>query len=576
MSFDNRLAADNDGTPMKRTNNNKTATATIKPWNPLSMAIVGAVWLASVGNWPLWLRLTSLPEMGTARGALFVAGAFVIIMAVTAALLALFAWRYSIKPVLAFFLVSAASGAYFMGSYGVVLDPSMLANMLETNVQETRDLMNPPLAISLVLLAGLPIWWMWRTPTLQRPAMSQLARNVGAIVIAFAAIGIVVFGLFADLAATMRNHKSMRYMINPVTSFYSLAVAVKGVESKQVGPPAVIGADAVRKPLPPGAKPPLLLLTVGETARSTNFALNGYDRQTNNELGAIPDLVSFTKVTSCGTNTAASLPCMFSSLGRVAHQSHKGEQENLLDVLQHAGMAVLWIDNQSGCKGVCDRVPHAQTTDLAPGGSPLPAGVCTEDECLDKALLHDLDLRIAALPAERRAVGVVVVMHQMGSHGPAYSRRSPPSRKPFLPECTTKVLQQCGEQPLWNAYDNSIAYTDHVLADSIRWLKSKSDAYEPSLLYVSDHGESLGEHGIYLHGMPYSMAPEQQTHVPMIAWGTQSAASRIPSACLNRQRDRPLSHDNLFHTVLGIVNVQTSVYQPALDAFAECQRLARG
>jgi lipid A ethanolaminephosphotransferase len=543
--------------------------------NPLTLAVLGALWIASFGNWPLWRVLLALPEMSTARGGLFIAGAFIIIVAVNAGLLALFAWRRTIKPVLTFFLVSVACGAYFMGSYGVVLDPTMLANMLQTNMSEARDLMNMPLGVSLLLLAGLPLWFVWRLPMARRPMTAQLGLNAGAIILAIVAISIVVFGLFADLAATMRNHKSMRYMINPVNSFYSLAVAVKGAESKPTGPLETVGADAVKRPLPAGAKPPLLLLTIGETARAGNFSLNGYERPTNSELSRL-GVTSFTQVTSCGTNTAASLPCMFSSVGRVAFRAQTNERENLLDVLQRAGMAVLWIDNQAGCKGVCDRVAHAQTTDPAPGGTPLPAGLCEDGDCLDDALLYDLDRRIAALPAERRAVGVVVVMHQMGSHGPAYYRRSPRDRKPFLPECTTNVLQQCDPQQLVNAYDNSIAYTDHVLAASIAWLKSQNHSYEPSLIYVSDHGESLGERNIYLHGMPFSVAPAVQTHVPMIVWGEDSPGGRVPRTCLDALRNVPLTHDNLFHTVLGLLDVQTSVYQSTLDAFAECQRLARG
>ena len=127
-----------------------------------------------------------------------------------------------------------------------------------------------------------------------------------------------------------------------------------------------------------------------------------------------------------------------------------------------------------------------------------------------------------------------------------------------------------------NAYDNSIAYTDHVLAQSIEWLKGQSARYEPSLIYVADHGESLWEHKIYLHGLPYSMAPAEQTHVAMIAWGMKSPGSRVNVACLDKRRDVPLSHDNLFHTVLGVLDVSTSLYVPTLDAFAGCQRLAGG
>ena len=205
-----------------------------------------------------------------------------------------------------------------------------------------------------------------------------------------------------------------------------------------------------------GAKPKILLLVVGETARAANFQLNGYARATNPLLLKRADVISFSEVAACGTSTAASLPCMFAKEGRSDYQSGSYE-ENLLDVLQRAGLAVLWIDNQSGCKGVCDRVPHTSTTALKD-----PA-YCAGGECMDAIMVSRLDAEIAKLPAARRAKGVVVVLHQMGSHGPAYFKRSPPAQKHFAPECRSNTLQDCPRQNLLNAYDNSIVYTDFGL-----------------------------------------------------------------------------------------------------------------
>jgi lipid A ethanolaminephosphotransferase len=161
----------------------------------------------------------------------------------------------------------------------------------------------------------------------------------------------------------------------------------------------------------------------------------------------------------------------------------------------------------------------------------------------------------------------------MGSHGPAYYKRSPPQHKPFLPECTTNVLRQCEGESLGNAYDNSIAYTDRVLAALIAWLQTEPKQFDSAMLYVSDHGESLGENNLYLHGLPYALAPREQTHVPWITW--LSAGSResqnLNWQCLRDRRAEPLSHDNLFHTVLGSLRIQASEYLPGLDAFASCR-----
>ncbi len=536
------------------------AARTSGTWNPLTLALVASLWLASAGNWPLWRSLLSLPENAGRHGLVFAAGFAAMVAALTFVLLAVLAWRRSIKPVIAFFLLSAAACAHFMGSYGVVIDPTMMTNVVQTNATETRDLLSLRLLASLLLIAGLPLLWLARLPLQRLGWRAQAGRNLAAIAAGLAVLTVLLFALFADLSATMRNHKQIRYQISPLNAFYSTGALLRQAQARPSGPPAAIGLDARLAPAAPGARPPLFLLVVGETARADRFALNGYGRPTNPRLATL-DVVSFRDVTSCGTSTAASLPCMFSHLGREGFAAREHDHENLLDLAQRAGLAVLWIDNQSGCKGLCDRVPKVSASEGAP-----PA-LCSDGECLDEALLHGLDQRLAALPAERRARGVLLVMHQMGSHGPAYWRRSPADGKPFQPECETNALQQCDVQAVGNAYDNSIAYTDRVLAGAIGWLKSQRDSFEPTMLYVSDHGESLGEKGLYLHGLPYSVAPREQTHVPLIVW-TPSAQR---TQCLSSLRDRPLSHDHLFHSVAGALGIQASEYRAGLDLFAACR-----
>jgi lipid A ethanolaminephosphotransferase len=200
-------------------------------------------------------------------------------------------------------------------------------------------------------------------------------------------------------------------------------------------------------------------------------------------------------------------------------------------------------------------------------------GVCLADGCLDEALLTGLGQRLAALPAERRERGVLLVLHQMGSHGPAYYKRSPAALKPFQPECTSSALQDCERQAVINAYDNSIAYTDRVLAGAIDWLSGQSKQYDPLLLYVSDHGESLGEGGLYLHGLPFMFAPSEQTRVPMLIWLSAGfdADRGLDRVCLAQRRTETRSHDDLFHSVLGLFDVKSRIYEPALDLFRPCR-----
>jgi lipid A ethanolaminephosphotransferase len=402
------------------------------------------------------------------------------------------------------------------------------------------------------------------------PWGAQLLRNLGTCVVAVLLMLGSLQLVFQDFASLMRNHPQLRYQINPLNSVYALLDLTIIPSEQRGGPLQVLGEDAhIAKRNAEGSEakhPPLLVLVLGETARSRNFSLNGYGRATN-PLLAKENVVSFTQVTSCGTSTAESLPCMFSHLGREGFSKRQHESENLLDVLQRAGYAVLWMDNQSGCKDQCNRIPNVNTSSLN-----IP-GACEDGECRDTVMLQRIDAEWAKLPAEQRARGTVVVMHQMGSHGPAYYKRTPAEFKRFQPECQHNSLSQCERQQVVNAYDNTIVFTDYFLSQLIAWLKTHSKTHLPAMLYVSDHGESLGENNLYLHGLPYAVAPEVQKHVAMISWLSPGFErwSGVSTSCLKQQRDRTLSHDHLFHSVLGMMAVQTQVYQPERDLFVACQ-----
>ncbi|AYQ29107.1 MULTISPECIES: phosphoethanolamine transferase [unclassified Polaromonas] len=535
---------------------------------PLWLVVMASLWIATVCNVALWRELTRLPGL-TGGQVVVISTALVLVIALaTTALLSLLAWRWTLKPAVTLFLLSAAFGAYFMMAYGVVIDKTMMVNTLQTDVRETRDLMNWRLLATVLVLAVLPMIFVWRQKVRRAGAARQVLANAATSTGACVLLVLVVFLFFQSIASVMRNYTHVRYLINPLNSFYALgSIAAKPFQRDEsivlpLGEDAKLGARYTAQ-----TKPPLLLLVLGETARSANFSLNGYGRPTN-PLLAKEDVVSLRNAWSCGTSTAASVPCMFSNFGREAYDSRPANYEGMLDVLQRAGLAVLWIDNQSGCKGVCDRVPNVNTVALK-----VP-GLCDSGECFDEVMLHGIDERIAALPAERRAKGVVVVMHQMGGHGPAYYKRSPQADKKFLPECTDNALQSCSREGLLNAYDNSIVYTDKLLASSIQWLKKQEARSAPALLYLADHGESLGENNLYLHGMPWGIAPEVQKRVPWITWLSPEFEQRnkLTTACLKQQLDTMVSHDNYFHSVLGLMNVQTSVYKPALDIYANCTK----
>jgi len=302
------------------------------------------------------------------------------------------------------------------------------------------------------------------------------------------------------------------------------------------------------------------VVVLGETARAQNWGLNGYVRQTNPQLAQM-GVINFPNMHSCGTSTEVSVPCMFSPFGRHDYNENNiRKHQSLLHVLEHAGITTLWRDNQSGCKGVCDGLTIQRLDDAK------DPHLCKDGRCMDEILLQDLAKQVRAKPGDR-----VVVLHQLGSHGPSYFERYPAGFRRFTPTCDTADLGNCERDLIANAYDNSLLYTDHLLARTVSTLEAMPD-YDTAMIYLSDHGESLGEKGLYLHGMPYAIAPQEQTRVPMVMWFSPGfAADRgLDLSCLRARARQYTDQDNLFPSVLGLLQVKTEVYDRKRDLFAQC------
>lgn len=289
-------------------------------------------------------------------------------------------------------------------------------------------------------------------------------------------------------------------------------------------------------------------------------------RETNPRL-AKDNVVYFPNTASCGTATAVSVPCMFSDMPREHYKEELAQhQEGVLDIIQRAGINVLWNDNDGGCKGACDRVPHQNVTALN-----LP-GQCINGECYDEVLFHGLEEYINNLQGDG-----VIVLHTIGSHGPTYYNRYPPQFRKFTPTCDTNEIQTCSKEQLVNTYDNTLVYVDYIVDKAINLLKEHQDKFTTSLVYLSDHGESLGENGIYLHGLPYAIAPDSQKQVPMLLWLSEDYQKRyqVDQNCLQKQaQTQHYSQDNLFSTLLGLTGVETKYYQAADDILQTCRRVS--
>jgi lipid A ethanolaminephosphotransferase len=488
------------------------------------------------------------------------------LVALHALVLALLATRSTVKPAIAVLTLVGAFAMHYMSAYGTVIDPSMLRNALHTDVAEARELLSWSLALDLGLYALIPIALLTSVRIEPRPWRRALAARALLLGLAAAALGTALWWQFQPLAALMRNQRELRYLVTPANTLWSLGSALATDVRSAAGPHQPIGLDAAPGPLwATQGRPRLLVLVVGETARAANWGLNGYARQTTPQLARLP-VLNFGEVGACGTSTEVSLPCMFAPVGRRDYDPARIQaSESLLHVAARAGVDVHWRDNQSGCKGVCAGLP---SDTVNAGNAP---GLCQGDRCWDEGLLRGLEQRLQALKGGHATQ--LLVLHMLGNHGPSYFRRYPQAFERYAPACHDDDLGRCTREEIVNAYDNALLYTDHVLSSLIGSLAANAASVDSAMLFVSDHGESLGENHLYLHGMPYAIAPREQTQVPMVMWWSSGfgAALGLQADCLREQARRPAQHDHLFHTVLGLLDVQTKLYAPEFDLTQGCR-----
>jgi lipid A ethanolaminephosphotransferase len=441
-----------------------------------------------------------------------------------------------------------------MNSYNVIIDGGMIQNVFNTNSAEAFDLLTFKLFLYFLLLGAVPSIFVYLIDIQHVSLRTELISKLKIVVISLLMLVPLFFVSSRHYTSFFREHKHMRYYANPVCYLFSAGEYAgkylkRGrIDVKPLGTDATIPASDTDREL--------IILVVGEAARADRFSLNGYRRETNPLLKK-EDVVSFSNFHSCGTMTDVSLPCMFSVFGREKYSDKKAKAtENLLDVLSHAGMNILWRDNNSSSKGVALRVPYEDYR------NPKSNPIC-DIECRDEGMLNGLQEYI-----DRQKKGdILIVLHQMGNHGPAYYKRYPKSFEIFTPTCKTNELNECSKEEIGNAYDNAILYTDYFLSKVISLLKQNSNRFETAMLYIGDHGESLGENRIYLHGLPYWMAPESQKHIPAIFWFGDGF--KIDRNLLRNKTAKEYSQDNLFHTVLGLMEVKTTVYNKNMDIINE-------
>ena len=503
---------------------------------PLNRTIVlVSLFIMLTGNLSLFKRLLEIYPFGFGNLPFLLSLTIFFTLATTLFML-MISYGRATRWILAFFLIVSSQAAYYMDQYGIVIDTVMIDNIVQTNLHEAAGLLNMNLLIRTLFLGLLPAWFVLRKTPVPQVVKAELMSKIALLILFVLGIGAVVAPFTAGYASFIREHKMTRMFANPIYFTYSgVQYLTQKFKSTEVVRLKQTATDAVE--IGPEHKNELIILVVGETARADRFSLNGYAKETNPQLSK-QDVVSMTDVSSCGTSTGESVPCMFSIMKRKHFNREEALHiENALDVLYENGVQILWRDNNSDSKGVAVRMQYEDFK------SPKLNPECDE-ECRDIGMLSGLDEYIAS----KTKKDILIVLHQMGNHGPEYYRRYPKEFERFTPACKSSDLKNCTKEEIDNAYDNAILYTDFFLSKVIDYLKKYDGRYETAMLYVSDHGESLGEHGIYLHAAPYMIAPKEQTHIPAILWMGKNFDYQIDQ--LKPYRDYPLSHDDLFCMLL--------------------------
>jgi len=479
-----------------------------------------------------------------------------------------FNFKFIQKPAYTLFFLVSAPALYFSLSFNTLYDRSMIRNLLETDVNEAMDLMNPTFIMTTLVIGLVPVLLLWKIPVRYQTNWKTIPKTLIVSFISFLLAIASTFPYYSNISSFVSNNSDqLAYSLlpyAPIDSFYQNVKAEfkeKNIKKELLDASAKIGEK--HKIL--GDKPLVVVVLIGETARAKSFQLkNIQGAESIEHLTDRNNLIYFTDFWSCGTNTAASLPCMFSTYPKKSYKrDFKRRYENVAELIKRVGYDVTWIENNSGCKGLCNQFEKLRINE---SNSPT---FKRDTGFYDEALVDNLAARIRSKSTDQ-----VIFLHTMGSHGPAYYKRVPDDLKFIQPACESDDFSNCTDEEITNAYNNSVLYTKHVIGRGIDELEKISEEYNTLLIYLSDHGESTGGNGYYLHGLPYFMAPDVQKHIPALIWMSDTfiTSHKIDFDCMLDKKDEPFSHDYFSHTLINILDIETIVYNKDLNLLDQCEK----
>jgi len=474
-------------------------------------------------------------DMGTFSGFLIFLSVSIALFVVTGFFFFLFSLISTkfLKYSTILFMLANSMAIYFVVTYHTILDKTMMSNVFNTNNAEALSYYQPKIVLYLFFLGVFPAYLFSRFMIQREKRTTLLLKAIGLL-----ASGVLILylngstWLWMDKYAKRLGALAMPWSYTINTLRYKIKEFKKS--KKQILLPDCQFENKDKT---------IVVLVIGESARAKNFSLYGYKRQTNPSLENLD--IKVLKAKSAATYTTASVHSMLSYIGDTSD-----DYEVLPNYLQRNGAHVIWHTNNWG-------EPSLKVASLQRAKTLKKE--CTGEGCAyDEVLLEGLEEKINKTPENT----IFIVLHTSGSHGPSYYEKYPKSFEKFKPVCTTVDIQQCKQEEIENAYDNTILYTDYFLSKVITLLKRQHS--KTCMIYASDHGESLGEKGFYLHGTPYTFAPDEQKEIPFIVWGSKSF---LKDKKMYLDKNKVYSHQYIFHTILGAFSAKSTVYKKEYDIF---------
>jgi len=480
---------------------------------------------------PLFQFVTDNLDYKSLDGVLTLTSLVVIILVLNALIfyIILFIAPFIGRVLLVLFVNTNAIAVYFIFTYGVIIDKTMIGNVLNTNYEESSSFLSFGLILYLILLGVIPSILIFKIKIVKVKLKTFLA-HIGS---AFLFVLIFIYINSSSWLWIDKNSKALGGLVMPWSYIVNTSrfYIHKNEENKQkiLLPDATIGND----------KKSIAVLVIGESARSENFSLYGYEKETNPLLSKIENVYSY-KAESCATYTTAGVQCI------LEYKDGSESYETLPNYLFRNDVEVIWRTTNWGEPAV--KINNYQ------GRADLEK-LCDGEGCgYDEILLSGLRAQLL----ESKKDKILLVLHTSTSHGPTYYKKYPPQFNKFTPVCENVELGKCTQQELINAYDNTIVYTDFILSSLIGELKSL-EQYNSTMFYVSDHGESLGEKNLYMHGIPASIAPKEQLEIPFIVWLSDDAKTL--------KNNQVLHQHNVFHSVLDFLGIESPIYDENRSIF---------